>query len=328
MTLRLLLTSAATLALASCASKAAPPPQIAFDAPAAPEPVALTAPPAPVEVVVIPEPLPLPGQLKPLAAPRDAQARPAKRIASAREAARVEPQRDGFLNAVQVWPYSAGALYQLYTSPGKVTDIALEPGETLNAVSAGDTTRWVIGDTVSGSPDGEQVHVLVKPTRADLTTNLLIYTDRRTYHLELTARSSAWMASVAWSYPQDELMALRNRQARAQTAAPVADGVAVERLRFRYRVSGDDAPWRPTLAFDDGEKVYIRFPAGIAQGEMPPLFVIGADGTAQLVNYRVRAPYYVVDGLFAAAELRLGADDQQVVRIERTDGRKRRWFGL
>jgi type IV secretion system protein VirB9 len=64
--------------------------------------------------------------------------------------------------------------------------------------------------------------------------------------------------------------------------------------------------------------VYIQFPAGIAQGELPPLFVIGPQGDGQLVNYRFRAPYYVVDRLFGAAELRLGGDKAQVVRIERS----------
>jgi type IV secretion system protein VirB9 len=73
-------------------------------------------------------------------------------------------------------------------------------------------------------------------------------------------------------------------------------------------------------AFDDGSKVYIEFPGRIDQGEAPPLFVVGPDGDNQLVNYRVRRNYYIVDRLFAAAELRLGADPQQVVRISRTDG--------
>ena len=76
------------------------------------------------------------------------------------------------------------------------------------------------------------------------------------------------------------------------------------------------------LEFDDGEKVYIQFPQGIAQGELPPLFVIGAQGDGQLVNYRFRAPYYIVDRLFGAAELRLGGDMGEVVRIERTDGKR------
>ena len=66
-----------------------------------------------------------------------------------------------------------------------------------------------------------------------------------------------------------------------------------------------------------------EFPRGIGQGEMPPLFVVGPEGdTSELVNYRVRGNYMIVDRLFAAAELRFGAGkDQKRVRISRTDGR-------
>src|SRR5689334_23548999 len=49
--------------------------------------------------------------------------------------------------------YSAGALYQAYTAPGEITDIALQDGEQLvgtGPVAAGDTVRWIIGDTESG----------------------------------------------------------------------------------------------------------------------------------------------------------------------------------
>src|SRR3546814_3447966 len=80
-------------------------------------------------------------------------------------------------------------------------------------------------------------------------------------------------------------------------------------------MSGGAPAWRPLRAFDDGDKVYIQFPANIGQGELPPLFVIGAEGDVQLVNYRVRPPYLIVDRLFGAAELRLGGKHAQVVRI-------------
>ena len=60
-------------------------------------------------------------------------------------------------------------------------------------------------------------------------------------------------------------------------------------------------------AFDEGRKVYVKFPRGIAQGETPPLFVIGASGESQLVNYRVRGNHMIVDRLFAVAELRARA---------------------
>lgn len=324
-----LLVSAA--ALAGCATTSAKPPAITYDDP--PAGIAATPavePPRPVEVVTIPEPLPLPGQLKPVTvAPRAPEpSDPRQRVGAANAAARVQPVRDGFLNAIQQYPWTDGALYQVYAAPGQVTDIALQEGEQLvgpGPVAAGDTVRWTIGDTISGSGPAARVHVLVKPTRPDLATNLVINTDRRTYHLELRATSSTYMASVSWSYPLDALIALQGRNAAAAVAAPVASGIDLTTLNFRYRIDGDRAPWRPARAFDDGRQVFIEFPAGISQGEMPPLFVSGASGGAELVNYRVQGRYMVVDRLFAAAELRLGdRRTAQRVRIVRTDGRERR----
>ena len=112
-------------------------------------------------------------------------------------------------------------------------------------------------------------------------------------------------------------MSLRKERWDADVA-PVENSVNPERLRFRYRIDGD-APWKPLSVFDDGAKVYIQFPAGIAESEAPPLFVVGPDGRPALVNYRVRGTTYIVDRLFAAAELRLGMAPQRVVRIVRTD---------
>ena len=128
------------------------------------------------------------------------------------------------------------------------------------------------------------------------------------------------MASVSWEYPKDRMLALQRQAQAAQATAPINTGLSLEKIRFRYAISGGTPPWKPLRAFDDGEKVYIQFPPGIAQGELPPLFVIGAQGDGQLVNCRFRPPYYIVDRLFGAAELRLGGDKGEVVRIERTDG--------
>ncbi|PRD43101.1 P-type conjugative transfer protein TrbG [Phyllobacterium phragmitis] len=321
----LLATLVSAAALAGCAKNYIPP-EIDYDNAA---PAMLTVdPPGPVKVVELPKPLPLPGQLKPVDGveenpePPD----PKARVTQANKAARVQPVRDGFINAVQVYPFSPGALYQVYAAPGQITDIALQPGEQLvgsGPVAAGDTVRWIIGDTESGAGDRRQIHILVKPIRPDLQTNLIINTDRRTYHMELRSTPSTYMASVSWQYPQDQLIALRRQNARATAARPVATGVDISKLNFRYRIEGDLAPWKPLRAFDDGSKVYIEFPAGIGQGEMPPLFVIGPSGNSELVNYRSRQNYYVVDRLFAAAELRLGdKSSEKRVRIVRTDGRR------
>ena len=318
------MTAIAGLCLVLCAcATTRPAPEIALDEPVEVEAWPAQEAPAPVQVVEVPTPLPSPGQLKPLPAkPTAVPADPVRTVAAANRAARIEPAKDGFVDAMQVWPYSNGALYQVYASPGRVTDIALQVGEQLVSVSAGDTVRWIIGDTESGSGADKRVHVLVKPSRADLRTNLVINTDRRSYHLELSATPGTWLASVAWEYPQDLVRALHARSAEAP--ASVDDGIALDRLRFRYAITGDAPSWRPLRAFDDGHKVYIQFPPNIGQGELPPLLVIGAQGDAQLVNYRVRSPYLIVDRLFGAAELRLGGKQAQVVRIERSDGARSR----
>ena len=321
--LAMLLLASASLGACSTAYK---PPVISYDE--TPHQAVLAPdPPKPVQIVELPKPLPLPGQLKPLPGSKSAPpelADPHARVDQANGAARVQPTRAGYINAIQVYPWSDGALYQVYAAPGQITDVALEPGEQLvgsGPVAAGDTVRWIIGDTESGAGAAKRIHILVKPTRPDLTTNLVIDTDRRTYHLELRSDEKTYMAAVSWIYPQDQLIALRQQNAAADAAAPVATGVDISALNFRYRVEGDSPAWRPKRAFDDGRQVFIEFPSGIAQGEMPPLWVIGAEGDGQLVNYRVRGNYMIVDRLFAAAELKLGAKHQEIVRIVRTDGR-------
>jgi type IV secretion system protein VirB9 len=248
----------------------------------------------------------------------DAEAKdPSDRIEIANEVARVQPRRAGYYNAVQVFPFSPGALYQIYASPGQITDIALEPGEQLTGsgpLAAGDTIRWIVGDTESGNGDTRRVHIMVKPTRPSIETNLVINTDRRTYLIELRSREKLYMPSVAWFYPED-----RSGRSKALPLTPFIPEMS-ER-RYRYVIEGDNPPWRPVNAYDDGRKVYIEFSPGIAQGEMPPLFVVGQDGKPELVNYRVYRNILIADRLFAAGELRLGEEKQQRVRIVRNDGR-------
>ena len=241
---------------------------------------------------------------------------PTGRVEIANDVARVQPRRAGYFNAVQVFPYSPGALYQIYASPGQITDIALEPGEQLTGsgpLAAGDTVRWIVADTESGSGDTRRVHIMVKPTRPALETNLVVNTDRRTYLIELRSREKLYMPSVAWFYPEDW-----SGRSRTLPLAPLIP--EMDRRRYRYVIEGDNPPWRPVNAYDDGRKVYIEFSAGIGQGEMPPLVVIGQDGKTELVNYRVYRNVVIADRLFAAAELRLGGDTQQKVRIVRADG--------
>ncbi|MGW1424619.1 P-type conjugative transfer protein TrbG [Bradyrhizobium manausense] len=298
--------------LGGCATSI--PPEISYDAEVPPLPS------PPVALDDRPRPLHVPPLWKPALGGQSGgkeEPEPASRVETANSAARVEPRKRGYFNAAQIYAYSPGALYQIYAAPGQITDIALEEGEQLTGsgpIAAGDTVRWVVGDTESGSGDTRRVHILVKPTRASIETNLVVNTDRRTYLIELRSRERPHMPSVAWYYPET----VRERS-RSIALRPVLPDPTQRVLR--YAIEGDRPPWRPTAAYDDGRKVYVEFPQGIVQGEMPPLFVIGADGKTELVNYRAYGNVLIVDRLFAAAELRLGGEHQQKVRIVRTDGR-------
>lgn len=298
-----------TVTLAACATTR--PPQISYDA---------NVPPLPAVAVSTVDGAPRPILVPPAWTPAkggDPAATPTGRVENANIAARVEPRKDGYFNAIQIYPWSEGALYQVYAAPGQITDIALEPGESLTGagpIAAGDTARWIIGDTESGSGATRRVHVLVKPSRTDITTNLVIATDRRTYMLELRSGEKPYMPAVAWAYPQ-----ISPQRSNVPTAPTIP---AVAARNYRYGLTGDTPPWRPVSVYDDGRRVYVEFPRGIVQGEMPPIFVIGSDGQPEIVNSRIYQNILIVDRLFGAAELRLGSGNrQQKVRIVRTDGR-------
>jgi len=248
--------------------------------------------------------------------------KPFEAIEQANASASIEPNSSNYLNAIQVYPYTPGSLYQVYTAPEQITDIALQPGEELTSVSAGDTIRWIVGDTVSGAIGGEQVHILVKPTKPNLSTNLVITTSKRTYYLELHSYKDTYMAAVSWRYPREALGLRGTKKMKRQVKPKTTSGsstpkLSIDKLNFRYEIKGDHPHWRPLRAFDDGHKVFIQFPERLDQGEAPPLFVMGRKGKSQLVNYRVKGAYYIVDRLFKSAELRLGEKTQDVVKIIR-----------
>lgn len=254
------------------------------------------------------------------ASSRAKQVRPSRaelRVRSANREATREPAARGFVHAVQVYPFNEGVLYRLFAAPERVSDITLQAGETVVSVAAGDTARWTVGDTTSGSGGSKRVHILVKPFAAGLSTNLVITTDRRVYRLQLESTASTAMAALSWTYPEDDLIAIRRQEAATDAAKPVAAALAVERLNFDYAISGDRPAWRPIRAFDDGRQAFIEFPSNLVVGEAPPLFLVGEQGDIELVNYRVAGRFYVVDRLFDGAELRLGGKKQAVVRISR-----------
>ena len=257
-----------------------------------------------------------PAEPAPAAAPpiRRRATTPLSALTLANAEARRTPRSDAFVDAAQIYDYAAGALYEVYAVPGYLSTILLEPGEAIVTVAAGDTTRWMVEETVSGDLAEPRALLLIKPTRAGTRTNIVLATDRRTYLIEAIAvEGSAYSAQTAWRYPADSA-----HQDRSDIS-----GIALEDLNFRYRIDivrGPPPRWRPVRVFDDGRRTYVEFPLDIATSEAPPLFLRDGNDVA-LVNYRIVGNRYVVDRLFEVAELRLGGQRQTIVRISREHAR-------
>jgi len=222
----------------------------------------------------------------------------------------------------QLYPYDKGTEPVIDCEPLRSTDVQLESGETITDVVMGDSERWQATPAASGDPRNPVPHVAVKPQLPGIRTNLTIYTTRHIYHLTLRSKPSRGVEQVAFYYP-DELLTAMNEADRAASQAAEHhnngnDGVVVASLKsvdpaalnFSYKINGPEVPWRPVRAFDDGTHVYIQMPPGMKTADAPALLTAASSGN-QMVNYRVRGNYYVVDRLFDKAVMVAGVGREQ-----------------
>jgi len=247
-------------------------------------------------------------------------------IAAANAASRAASREDDFVGSVQVFVWSPGRVFEVWTAPLRVTTLSLAPGEILITKAAGDTVRWQIGEAVSGTGAGQRTHIMLKPLQRGLETNLVLTTNRRVYLIDLKSGApDAFNPAVSWDDGPDALAADRPIEvALPTTAGAAAPAVVLPEgdLDGRYRIEpqGRRARWTPTSVFNDGVRTFITFDPDLQVDEAPVLFVIAADGQAEMVNYRQIGGLYVVDRIFDRAELRLGDRRPQIVRIRRLAG--------
>lgn len=265
-------------------------------------------------------PVPIPGQMMPMPSKRLSGGRAnlsgeAAVITANRKASQM-PSSSRYINSIMTFDYMTGALYQIYCAPLRVTDIQFQDGERIIAVGAGDTLRWQVSKTFSGTGLTRAEHLLVKPIDEGLTNSLVVTTDQRTYHLMLHSTASTYMASVAWHYPDGDglLEKFDDGQMSDARGSSYSDmGVDINNLDFRYKiklVKGPTPDWYPSMAFHDGKKTYIMLPARMQ--EAPTLFIGNSTKTNQIINYRVQGNYYVIDGVFGHIQLRAGQTAVQI----------------
>jgi type IV secretion system protein VirB9 len=214
-----------------------------------------------------------------------------------------------------LYPFNEDTAVRVIAAPLHTVDIALEPGETVTDMSLGDQQRWMTSLVSAGDPRSPIPHVVVKPEMAGIATDLTIYGTKHIYRIDLRS-SGKPMRSVEFYYPDELLAEMRAADSAALTNADRApsDSALPEgdpaTLDFGYTISDTNVPWRPTRAFSDGSRVYLQMPASMQPANAPALLVDSTSGP-QMVNYRMRNQYLVVDRLFSRAELISGAGREQ-----------------
>jgi len=212
---------------------------------------------------------------------------------------------------VLIYPYG---IYQpvLSCTVLRACIIELQPGESLISLIAGDDQRWLIDHTATGAY-AETAIVSVKPIEHNITTNLIISTDRRVYHVTLDSppykRSGnrynpqhQYTRHIRFYYPNEHTFPSLSLKDQPE---PV-DELSLQALNHHYTWRAEKGfPWTPTAVFDDGERVYIQIPAS-AYVEHQPLLSIGRRGAERVADYVVRDGYFIVDGLFEEARLITG----------------------
>jgi type IV secretion system protein VirB9 len=233
----------------------------------------------------------------------------------------VQPTEQTYVGGAVTYNYVPNKTYQLFVQPFHVTDIRLQPGETLvSQPAAGDTTNFVISTGKSFDQNQRVEHVYLKPVYADRETTLTINTDRRTYSFRVKSLKDTYMPIVSFRYPLDERRRLQ-RQAKQQNQSITVAG-DVTSFDFGYEIIPNDAhkpAWTPSVVFTDGKRTYLQFHSAHRASYAPVLFAIGDNGERQIINYQVRGDYFVASRVIEHAELVMDANEGNIVTIIREE---------
>lgn len=230
----------------------------------------------------------------------------------------------------------------------RICDIELQLGEQLRDFVISDAANWAVGVRATGAGRASTQHFYMRPSGAGMeVVSLILYTNRRIYHLELqrTQSSSAeqHMPLVAFHYPEEfrARWLLEHGGASGATGgagipagvfqATGADAarealaeVDPRNLDFRYEIDVEGRRrvrrainWEPLRVFDDGIRTIVEMPLTMLRREAPVLLVREA-GQDVIVNYRIVGNLFVVDRLFDEAILIKGVGrGQERVAIRR-----------
>ena len=198
----------------------------------------------------------------------------------------------------QYLEYIGGRNNKIYVKPGFKTDILLPAGDNLKRVTAGDRQRFEFSTYFDRSES--RWHVYVQPYQYDITTNIIISTDRHTFSAQLET-SDLLVPYVRWNVPDD----VSNGYKEPSVELEVEN---IHNLNFNYNVAGKRNPkWSPMNVFDDKVKTtYLAFEKDTLSSINPVILAHRDDGRIAVVPYEKRGDTIVIRNVYSVFELRTG----------------------
>lgn len=222
-------------------------------------------------------------------------------------------EKEAIQNITATFVYNENDMYTIYTRVNNISAIMLKADEKITYIAGGDTARWGIDTAETGTEKGKVQCVYIKPFQVGLRSNLIINTDKRSYQINLYSAKDLFNPLTNFRYPKDDL-AIAIQKDSVEEEVYVTDITA---LNDRYKIKDNrlfkKVEFTPAQVFDDGVKTFLIMPHQLQ--EMPVFYVMDSEDekeSLQLVNYRTKGRYLIIDRLFNEGKLVLGKNEVMI----------------
>lgn len=198
----------------------------------------------------------------------------------------------------QYLDYVNGIGNTIYLKPGFVTDIMLPEGERLERIKVGDKLRYDVETFFDRNGRGRW-HIYIQPLVWDITTNIIIVTDRHIFQSALET-SEMFIPFVKWELAEDD------KEDLGRSVNVVLPVKSPKELEFDYSVTGKAAR-RIQRCFDDKHwHTFIVFKKGYLKNKKPIVFASSSNGSLVLTDYETNGDTIVVHNVFSILEIHIG----------------------
>ena len=224
----------------------------------------------------------------------------------------IKRQKDGSLSF-----YYGDNMPTLICRPLNATVIKLEKGEEVKGIKSGDSKRWDF-DKVENAADG-RTFVLVKPTKANIMTNLIIFTDKRIYNIKLISSPTKWTPSISFIYDKDiskstlekEEIDIKPQPKEIKIVKAKPKNKNTQKSKYIFESNG---LWKPNNIYTKKGKTYINI--GSENVSNIRLYVLNKN-RSETIKYYYKNNKLIVNSIIQKAILVKDSFTKTIIKIRR-----------